>query len=82
MKRRHKKSVAAQRVQHVIEGDRLHLPADYLSLIGYDAEKLLGDYFELNESPVIEVGGREGKYTVSITATAVRARPVRTLGKI
>ena len=74
MKKRKSKSGAAYRLQRVIEGDRLHLPADYVSLIGYDAEKLLGEYFVLSRSPEITVEGREGKYEITLRAKAERVK--------
>ena len=81
MKRKKIKRATAQRLQTVIDGDRLRLPEGYLSFIGYDIEKLLGDYFELSGSPQISVNGREGKYTVTVTAEAVRTKPFGILQK-
>ena len=81
MKCKKVKRVAARRLQTIIDGDRLRLPDGYLSFIGYDIEKLLGDYFELSGSPQIAVSGREGKYTVTVTAEAVRTKPFGILQK-
>lgn len=81
MKRKKAKQTTSKRLQTVIDGDRLRLPDGYLSFIGYDIEKLLGDYFELSGSPQISISGREGKYTVTVTAEAVRTKPFGILQK-
>lgn len=65
----------SERLRNVIDGDRLHISKDYASLVGYDLEKLLGDYFELVSPPVIELEGEEGRYSVTVRAKAVRIKP-------
>lgn len=69
------RSREAERLRTVIDGDRLHISKDYASLVGYDLEKLLGDYFELVSAPVIELEGEEGRYSVTVRAKAVRVKP-------
>ena len=82
MKRKKTKMMSSERIQTIIDGDRLRLPNGYLSVIGYDLEKLLGDYFELSGSPHVSISGREGKYTVTVTAEAIRTKPFGVLQKV
>lgn len=64
----------AERLSKVIEADRLNAGAFTGELIVSDLKLLLNDYFELLNSPTIEVLSAENGYKIIINACATQIK--------
>ena len=69
------------RVKSVIGTDRLNLSKDYTSLICFDVEKLLQDYFEMEEGVDLSITTTEKGYEFIIKGSALRLKPFNFLPK-
>jgi hypothetical protein len=76
-----KKYTDIERVKSVIGSDRLNLSKDYTSLICYDIEKLLEDYFELGQSIDLSISTTEKGYEFTVKGSAIRLKPFNFLPK-
>ena len=70
-----------ERVKNVIGSDRLNLSKDYTSLICFDVEKLLEDYFELSQGIDLSIITTENGYEFIIKGNANRLKPFNFLPK-
>jgi len=70
-----------ERVKSVIGSDRLNLSKDYTSLISFDIEKLLEDYFELNGNLDFSITTTEKGYEFTVKGSALRLKPFNFLPK-
>ncbi len=63
------------RMENLINNDRLKNSADFTELLSSDVNKVMREYFDYKEQPVLEVvkTGNAYRVTVTLTATAVRA---------
>ncbi len=64
MKQRNKELI---RVQNVIEKDRLNIGEGFTDLFTVDFTKLIGDYFEIQKKPELEIIKDRSGYKVQIT---------------
>ena len=58
------------RLKSVIESDRLSLTRESMELIIKDVGSVLADYFELLGRPEIKVEPKDGRYEITVNATA------------
>ena len=72
-----KLSKNAERLNKVIEADRLNAGAFASDLIVCDLKELLSDYFELYNAPTVEIVPDENGYKITVTATASQIKSFR-----
>lgn len=64
MKQRSKELI---RVQNIIENDRLNINAGFTELFTADFSRLIGDYFEIQKKPELEIVRDRTGYRVEIS---------------
>ena len=67
----------AERLNKVIEADRLNVSACASNLIVCDLDNLLKDYFELEKPPSIEILPCENGYKITVRAAATQIKSFR-----
>ena len=72
-----KLSKNAERLNKVIEADRLNAGAFASDLIVCDLKGLLSDYVELTNAPTVEIVPDENGYKITVTATASQIKSFR-----
>ena len=67
------------RVQSLIENDRLSAGGDFFGLVLNDLGRVLNDYFDFNELPVVKIEKLGDKLKVEFSILASRIKSFETL---
>ena len=59
------------RVENVIQTDRANCKEDFCELVIADVAKILRDYFDFKEQPLLEIQKESGLFKIKITLSAV-----------
>ena len=62
------------RMEDVINNDRLKNSADFTELLSIDVNRVMREYFDYKEKPLLEVVKTGNAYCVKITLTATSVR--------
>lgn len=58
------------RIQNLIESDRLNIGNGFEQLFLSDLKKILNDYFEINDLPVLKTSKEKNNYFIEISFNA------------
>ena len=70
MRKKDKKEIL--RVQNVLENDRMGARDSYIELLKKDLSKILKDYFEFRDLPVVKIEKLSDRYRVEFSIFASR----------
>jgi hypothetical protein len=68
-----------ERLKNVIESDHMKVSKNYDTLIRFDVETLLRDYFDLRGGADIRINTDDSGYNIEINCRAVRIKPIGVL---
>lgn len=63
-----------QRLQTIIENDRVNTGEDFIQLVVSDTEKLMHDYFDFRISPVLNIEKQGDGYLINLSFYAHRIK--------
>ena len=62
------------RVKNLLNSDRFNVCDDFLTLIENDLKRLLADYFDIKEDPIVQMVKEKDEYKICVSFTAYRVK--------
>ena len=62
------------RVKNLLASDRFNVGDEFLTLIENDLKRLLADYFDIKENPIVQMVKEKDEYKICISFSAYRVK--------